>query len=339
MKHFRRAITWKYLLILAPMKHFRRAITWKYLLILAPMKHLRRAIVEKYPLIPAAEKQFIFLAAIACALQYPNKHSFISQKNKIFYVFSELLLTFHPIYVIVYIITKKYSGRRIYLPPQLLSNVTDAFALQGLMRLFLFWQACIACSQPKGVQISDILPDYNGNLLVHSLLPCQDGGVLAPPFCFSCKSFSLAARSSKRAVRLPADEKICNRTPCCCPEPSPIRFRVSTWSESIFRRKQWISKPSAGCNPCWMQTRLSLWHWHGHCPSCLFATIHLKTWFAATIRRSLTPPRDKSFPIWSVKLPRAETLFTVSSSIWIHRASLRRLRWNRIWSSSVSRWI
>ena len=118
------------------------------------MKHFRRAIVEKYPLIPAAEKQFIFLAAIACALQYPNKYSFISQKNKIFYVFSELLLTFHPIYVIVYISTKKYSGRRIYLPPQLLSNVTDAFALQGLMRLFLFLQACIACSQPKGVQIS-----------------------------------------------------------------------------------------------------------------------------------------------------------------------------------------
>ena len=178
--------------------------------------------------IPAPMKQFIFLAATACAFQYPNKYSFISQKNKIFYVFSELLLTFHPIYVIVYISTKKYSGRRIYLPPQLLSNVTDAFALQGLMRLFLFLQACIACSQPKGVQISGILPDYNGNLLVHSLLPCQDGGVLAPPFCFSCKSFSLAARSSKRAVRLPADEKICNRTPCCCPEPFPIRFRVST---------------------------------------------------------------------------------------------------------------
>lgn len=181
---------------------------------------------KKYPPIPAPEKQFIFLAAIACALQYPNKYSFISQKSKIFYVFSELLLTFHPIYVIVYISTKKYSGRRIYLPPQLLSNVTDAFALQGLMRLFLFLWAYIAGSQPKGVQISDILPDYNGDLLVHSMLPRQDGGVFAPPFCFSCKSFSLAARSSKRVVQLPADEKICNRTPCCCPKPSPIRFRV-----------------------------------------------------------------------------------------------------------------
>ena len=210
------------------MKQFSRAFNGKYSLIPAPMKQLSCAFIQKYPLIPAPEKQFIFLAAIAFAFQYPNKYSFISQKSKIFYVSIELLLTFHPIYVIVYISTKKYSGRRIYLPPQLLSNVTDAFALQGLMRLFLFLQACIACSQPKGVQISDILPDYNGNLLVHSLLPCQDGGVLAPPFCFSCKSFSLAARSSKRAVRLPADEKICNRTPCCCPEPSPIRFRVST---------------------------------------------------------------------------------------------------------------
>lgn len=192
------------------------------------MKQLSCTFTPKYPLISAPEKQFIFLVATACAFQYPNKYSFISQKNKKFYVFPELILTFYSIYDILNISIKKFLGRRIYRPPQLLSNVTDAFALQGLMRLFLFLQACIACSQPKGVQISDILPDYNGDLLVHSMLPRQDGGVFAPPFCFSCKSFSLAARSSKRVVQLPADEKICNCTPCCCPKPFPIRFRVST---------------------------------------------------------------------------------------------------------------
>ena len=148
------------------------------------MKHFRRAIVEKYPLIPAAEKQFIFLAATACALQYPNKYSFISQKNKIFYVFSELLLTFHPIYVIVYISTKKYSGRRIYLPPQLLSNVTDAFALQGLMRLFLFLQAYIACSQLKGVQISGILPDYNGQPAGSQYVAASERRCMCSPILF-----------------------------------------------------------------------------------------------------------------------------------------------------------
>lgn len=136
------------------MKQFSRAFNGKYSLIPAPMKQLSCAFIQKYPLIPAPEKQFIFLAATAFAFQYPNKYSFISQKSKIFYVSIELLLTFHSIYDILNINIKKFLGRRIYLPPQLLSNVTDAFALQGLMRLFLFLQACIACSQPKGVQIS-----------------------------------------------------------------------------------------------------------------------------------------------------------------------------------------
>lgn len=138
MKQLSRAFNGKYPLIPAPMKQLSCAFTPKYTLIPAPMKQFEHAFTEKYSLIPAPEKQFIFLAATARVFQYPNKYSFILQKNKIFYVFSELLLTFHPIYVIVYISTKKYSGRRIYLPPQLLSNVTDAFALQGLMRLFLF---------------------------------------------------------------------------------------------------------------------------------------------------------------------------------------------------------
>lgn len=122
----------------APMKQFSRAFNGKYSLIPAPMKQLSCAFIQKYPLIPAPEKQFIFLAATAFAFQYPNKYSFISQKSKIFYVSIELLLTFHSIYDILNISIKKFLGRRIYLPPQLLSNVTDAFALQGLMRLFLF---------------------------------------------------------------------------------------------------------------------------------------------------------------------------------------------------------
>lgn len=53
------------------------------------------------------------------------------------------------------------------------------------MRLFLFYRPVLrACSQ-KGYKYPTFLPDYNGNLLVHSVLPRQDGGVLAPPFCFS----------------------------------------------------------------------------------------------------------------------------------------------------------
>ena len=142
------------MLIPAPMKQFSCALAEKYPLIPAPMKQFEHAFTEKYSLIPAPEEQFIFLAAIVCAFQYPNKYSFISQKIRTFYIFPELLLTFYSIYDILNISIKKFLGKRIYLPPQLLSNVTDAFALQGLMRLFLFLQACIACSQPKGVQIS-----------------------------------------------------------------------------------------------------------------------------------------------------------------------------------------
>ena len=131
MKQFSCALTEKYPLIPAPMKQLICAFTQKYTLIPAPMKQLSCAFIEKYPLIPAPMKQFIFLAATACAFQYPNKYSLISHKSKIFCAFSELSLTFYSICDIVYISTKKYSGRRIYLPPQLLSNVTDAFALQG----------------------------------------------------------------------------------------------------------------------------------------------------------------------------------------------------------------
>ena len=215
------------MLIPAPMKQFSCALAEKYPLIPAPMKQFEHAFTEKYSLIPAPEEQFIFLAAIVCAFQYPNKYSFISQKIRTFYIFPELLLTFYSIYDILNISIKKFLGRHIPSPSitkqrngRICPTGFDAsfFVFTGLYRLL---------AAKRGTNIR-IMPDYNGNLLVHSMLPRQDGGVLAPPFCFSCKSFSLAARSSKRVVQLPADEKICNRTPCCCPEPSPIRFRVST---------------------------------------------------------------------------------------------------------------
>ena len=134
--------------------------------------------------IPAPMKQFIFLAATACAFQYPNKYSFIPQKNKKFYVFPELILTFYSIYDILNINIKKFLGRRIYLPPQLLSNVTDAFALQGLMRLFLFLQAYIACSQLKGVQISGILPDYNGQPAGSQYVAASERRCMCTPVLF-----------------------------------------------------------------------------------------------------------------------------------------------------------
>lgn len=133
--------------------------------------------------IPAPMKQFIFLAATACAFQYPNKYSFIPQKNKKFYVFPELILTFYSIYDILNISIKKFLGKRIYLPPQLLSNVTDAFALQGLMRLF-FLQAYIACSQLKGVQISGILPDYNGQPAGSQYVAASERRCMCTPVLF-----------------------------------------------------------------------------------------------------------------------------------------------------------